>query len=284
MKFVDENFRGRTSNSINAHLFSKYIKKELKGYGYNVAQDNYLYIKKRKLYLGKNIYNRVRNTKKTLILGAHYDCDAKTSGLHDNASGVWLLLYIAKKFSEELSSKININLQFAFFSDEEKGKLGSKHFVNKVCNNMPIGFINLDSILAGDFCYIYGGKKTSTGVINLELFNIASSIIKKKHYNIKFNLGNNKEIPYPTTGNWGDHYYFNKKNIPTISFETTNWEIWPYDGSIETKNEGKIMHQAGKDTFDFLNNTGLLDKGIKNIELLYLVIVDIVSELGYKET
>jgi aminopeptidase YwaD len=72
---------------------------------------------------------------KTLVLSAHYDhLGDDPSGVRfpsaiDNSTGVALILELAKKLSAE--SPLPFNILMAFFTGEESGLLGAKHFVKK---------------------------------------------------------------------------------------------------------------------------------------------------------
>lgn len=82
----------------------------------------------------------------TLILSAHYDTTYKSFGAYDNASGVAALLEIAKVISK---IETDVNVCFVFFSHEELGLIGSRHFVSQLNQEQMehiIGNINIDCI------------------------------------------------------------------------------------------------------------------------------------------
>ena len=96
----------------------------------------------------------------SFILSAHYDHlgrgwpnvrednrDKIHPGADDNASGVAVLLELARNFAEEGSRKRN--LVFAAFSAEEAGRLGSKHYVEHPSPGTLAGIrgvMNLDTV------------------------------------------------------------------------------------------------------------------------------------------
>ena len=96
-----------------------------------------------------------KNSKETVIVGAHYDHlgldpylngDQIYNGADDNASGVSAVLQIAKAFVES-GVKPERNIVFAFWDGEEKGLLGSKYFVYNCENVNEIkGYLNFDMI------------------------------------------------------------------------------------------------------------------------------------------
>ncbi|MFQ5579445.1 MAG: M28 family peptidase [Nitrospiria bacterium] len=83
--------------------------------------------------------------KEILVVGAHYDTVCGTDGADDNASGVAVLLEVARILSPMRGRK---TLQFVAFSMEEAGFLGSEHFVSEVCREkIPVwGAIVLECV------------------------------------------------------------------------------------------------------------------------------------------
>jgi hypothetical protein len=74
-----------------------------------------------------------QNTDQEIILSAHYDSYPSSIGADDNASGVGVLIELAKYF---IQNPVNINLKFVAFGGEEKGLLGSRAFLNKHTNEL----------------------------------------------------------------------------------------------------------------------------------------------------
>jgi hypothetical protein len=78
--------------------------------------------------------------KKTVILCAHYDSimedinnmEDQAPGADDNASGVAALLEIARVLA---NLKLRHTIQFVFFSGEEQGQWGSKHYAQHIKEN-----------------------------------------------------------------------------------------------------------------------------------------------------
>ena len=90
-----------------------------------------------------------------VIVGAHFDhlgvdetlADDKIyNGADDNASGVSAVLQIARAFALSGEKPLR-NVIFAFWDGEEKGLLGSKHFVQHCPFLKQIkGYLNFDMI------------------------------------------------------------------------------------------------------------------------------------------
>ena len=98
---------------------------------------------KKKSGTGHNVIAKIdNNTKNTVVVGAHYDHlgygeyggslyrgePAIHNGADDNASGVALIIELAKKLRD--SNLKNNNYIFIAFSGEELGLFGSKYFAN----------------------------------------------------------------------------------------------------------------------------------------------------------
>ncbi|MFQ5950001.1 MAG: M28 family peptidase, partial [Nitrospiria bacterium] len=73
-----------------------------------------------------------RTGREILVVGAHYDTVAESPGADDNASGLAVLLEVARILSP---MRGKLTLQFVAFSLEEEGLLGSDHYVRRVRRN-----------------------------------------------------------------------------------------------------------------------------------------------------
>ena len=104
---------------------------------------------------GKNIILTIpgEDTSHQIIVGAHFDGD----GISDNGSGVALLMAAAARFADVTP---HYTVKFIFFDGEEEGLFGSIHYVDNMSEEeiaSTIYMVNVDAILFGDFCEIYGG-------------------------------------------------------------------------------------------------------------------------------
>lgn len=80
----------------------------------------------------------------TVILGAHYDsADLSAPGALDNASGVGVLLELARVLGREPHQE---SYQFVFFGAEEGGLVGSEYFVSQADLSAVRWMINLDMV------------------------------------------------------------------------------------------------------------------------------------------
>lgn len=115
--------------------------------------------------------------------------------------------------------------------------------------------LNMDSIVCGDFCYIYGGvanNETKT-VTQTEAYDNALTTAQALGLDIRTNpwTYENPEptakdgipaYPAPSTGFWSDHVGFSDLGMKYLYFEATNWEIGEYDGYEETADFGPLMN------------------------------------------
>lgn len=189
-------------------------------------------------------------SEKTIIVGAHYD-SAGTHGVDDNGSGVSVALENALRM---VNTPTYYTIQYVFFGSEEPGMYGSRAYVESLSENEReniILMINIDTVLAGDYLYLYGGKVNDNGTVdNTEAVFKAYEIVKEIGLNIQLPPDGNNDYPYPTGQKRSDHAPFNDIGIPYIYFEANNWE----NGSpVETEKNGLIMH-TDMDDLDFIEN------------------------------
>ena len=87
--------------------------------------------------------------------------------------------------------------------------------------------INIDTVLAGDYLYLYGGKVNDNGTVdNTEAVFKAYEIVKEIGLNIQLPPDGNNDYPYPTGQKRSDHAPFNDIGIPYIYFEAKQLGKW----------------------------------------------------------
>lgn len=80
------------------------------------------------------------------IIGAHYDTVPMSRGADDNASGVAVMLEVARVLSEG-GVKPDVSLQFIGFAMEEYGFVGSSHYVKKAGKALYFkGMVSLECV------------------------------------------------------------------------------------------------------------------------------------------
>lgn len=215
---------------------------------------------------------------KVIVIGAHYDC-ASEHGVDDNASGVSALFESAMRV---VSEDMPYTIVYVFFGAEEAGLYGSQYYVDSMTEEEKANtllMINFDSILTGDYCYVYGGAAKSDGTVT-DTWAVDQVYAMSQELGLEFRLNpdKNAEYPSPSTGDWSDHVAFKEAGITFIYFESTNWDIEPYDGYIQTELLGEVMHTENDNLDVIIENFGerprermeafsqLLDYVLKNIE------------------
>ena len=203
---------------------------------------------------GNNVIGYLDNkAENTVIIGAHYDhlgyggegslfrdtIKAVHNGADDNASGVALLLDLAKKLK---GKNTNNNYLFMAFSGEEMGLLGSNYFVkNPTIDTKKVSYmINMDMV---------GRMKKDS---SLAVYGTGTSPIFKqvlKAHNNDFKLIQNESGVGPS-----DHSSFYLADIPVLHFFTGQHSDYhrPSD-DIETLNyEG--MAKISNYIFDIISD------------------------------
>lgn len=256
------------SKYVKADLLDKYIckydtdgkKYTREGRKYVEAQDGeFVYA----TFTTDNIVlKKAGKSDKQIIVGAHYDGD----GTGDNGSGISLLLTVAQKL---VKTQTPHNIVFIFFTAEEYGCYGSGAYADAMTQeevDNTLYMINLDSLICGDYCYLYGGVQddASKTVNKKGAFENAMNVAKSLGLEFKNNPWTYEqpapgfEMPdyaSPSTGDWSDHKGFKDRGIEYVYFEATNWEIpgpyAEYDGYGETYLIGMLMNTSN-DYLEFI--------------------------------
>jgi len=122
-------------------------------------------------FSGKSVYNVIgiipgQDSNQSIVIGAHYDHvgyklepgvqDSICNGADDNASGIAVMLELARAYS--VVKPLPCNLVFIGFTAEESGLLGAEHFVNYPPEAIGTikAAINLDMVgrMKNDILYI----------------------------------------------------------------------------------------------------------------------------------
>ena len=108
-------------------------------------------------HTSQNVVGVVRgkhHPKNEIILSAHYDSYPGSLGADDNASGVGVLIELAR-FFRQYQDSLNANIKFVAFGGEEKGLLGSRVYLNRHRQNIANCklVLNMDQ-LGGEHIFI----------------------------------------------------------------------------------------------------------------------------------
>jgi len=151
---------------------------------------------------------------KFLVFTAHYDhlgkmgVDVIFRGANDNASGVTMLLNLAKHYAKP-ENQPKYSIAFIAFAGEEAGLLGSMHYVQSpVFSLNDIEFlINLDILGTGD-----EGITVVNGAVHTKEFELLSKINTEREYLVKVKKRGKAAI--------SDHYPFSEAGVPCFYIYT----------------------------------------------------------------
>ena len=226
---ADDALEGREGGSRGGRAAGSYIISHLEKLGLEPAGDNGSYYQQ--FGSMRNILALARGSDPTLanelvVVGAHYDhvgygnsgnsygpFGFVHNGADDNASGVAGLIEVAEAM-QHLPGRPRRPILFAFWDGEEKGLLGSYHFVRvrpALLAKMSVVFsVNLDMIgrLRGERLEVFGAR-TAEG--------LRAAVVQS----------NNRPgaQPLELAFDWAidedsDHYPFIAAKIPTVMFHT----------------------------------------------------------------
>lgn len=188
-----------------------------------------------------------------IIVGAHYDSEARGRGADDNASGVGILLEIAAVLRNVATP---YTIRFVAFGAEESGLRGSREFVSMMGEDMisnTVAMINIDSVTAGDLAYVYGTGGEAGRIRDWVLAEADAEGLELQTQDI-----GNPEYPAGTTCNCSDHAPFEDAGIQYAYFESTNWVLGERDGYTQVSTtlgeNGKIWHTP-YDTLAYIEDT-----------------------------
>jgi Zn-dependent M28 family amino/carboxypeptidase len=185
-----------------------------------------------------------------IIVGAHYDSTDAGPGADDNASGVAVMLEVAKLVQ---GTTTPYTIRFIAFGAEESGLMGSNAYLNEMSQDdfqNVIVMIDLDSLVAGDIAYAYSDESQST----------------VRDWALEWALGNgldlqtvrNVSLTYPDV-KWigsSDYAPFQAVGIPYIYFDSTDWTRGDKKGvtQVDSKyGENGVIRHTNYDTLEYLD-------------------------------
>ena len=156
-----------------------------------------------------------------ILIGAHYDC-VDTNGCEDNGTGVAVALELARRFA---NTETNLTLEFAFWDGEETlGSAGSRSYITQ---SPDIGsvmlVVNLDSVGAGDFLFVYGGKYVGDKLRQVWGYNMARDIAIRIGIDLRQMPVQVEHYQSPTRSDASDQVWFYRNDIPYVYFEANAW-------------------------------------------------------------
>ncbi len=187
-----------------------------------------------------------------LIVGAHYDSTGAGPGADDNASGVAVMLEVAKVVANQTTP---YTIRFVAFGAEESGLLGSYAYMNQMSQGgfeNTIAMIDLNSLVAGDIAYVLSDEAPQSSL---------------RDWSLEWATGNgfdlqtipNVALTDPTTGKGvSDFASFQNAGIPFAYFVSANWNLGDKNGVTQVDpsfgTNGVIRHTAD-DTLAYMDTT-----------------------------
>ena len=274
VSYLSEVIGVRVVGTPQEEATADYIIEQFEEMGYEVEIQPFFFERRGQTYESENIIaTKPGKFDQTVILGAHYDsvreyiCDDGnvSTGAGDNASGVAVMLEVAEVLA---NYKTKGNIKFVAFGAEEVGLRGSRYYAEQMSAEdiaNTVTMINLDSVGAGDFFYVYAGIDDNPGWAR----DLSLKIGQRMGYDLRTSPESDC-FEWGTTGDWSDHVPFRLLGIPTAYFEWMNWDIEPCGGE-ETAEYGWILHTC-LDNLDFTSQVKL--------EMTADVVASLVFELS----
>jgi alkaline phosphatase isozyme conversion protein len=220
---LSEQIGERAAGSVRESGAADYIVARLGEYGYTVEEQPFTMPDG---FGSRNIVGTRRGTSEayTILIGAHYDSQQESKGADDDASGVGVVLELARVFSVR---RLEPTLQFVFFGanrpgsqDEDTRLVGAKRFVELLGTlekNDIISMIEVDSVGQGDTLAL---RTQGTGLQRLK--DKLETFARQK----------NTPVAYMKSTADSDNMPFENSQIPAVWVEWCN-----SDGSLSTDNQ-----------------------------------------------
>lgn len=215
IKMISGQIGVRKAGSEEEGQAADYIERVLKSYGYEVKRQKF------NLPNGRRSENLIAvvpgQIGQVLILGAHYDSQTPSPGANDNASGVGVLLELARIYKLRQSF---LTMKFVFFGAEEMidansdhHHYGSRHYVTSLSplqKQRIFGMISVDMVGYGNDFHVRTMKKGPQSLAKRLL-----SLAYQNNLNLTFRQDEGRY-------GWSDHEPFELAGIPAAWLEWRN--------------------------------------------------------------
>ena len=232
---------------------AEYIKAAFKTYGYNPQVQRFTFTTEddEDLESANVIVVKRGVSSAEIVVGAHYDSVDDADGADDNASGVAVLLEVAKMLQDVQTP---YTIRFIAFGAEEADMDGSRYYVAQMTKadiKNTVGMINLDSLIAGDIAYVYGDA--GWGSLRDWMIKAAADA----GFDLEARTAKELDQPDGTPCDCADYGPFQEVGIPFAYFEATNWNLAEdamTQVDVDLGEDGKIRHTE-YDTLDYIDTT-----------------------------
>jgi Zn-dependent M28 family amino/carboxypeptidase len=229
----NDSLLGRSNGSPELKIVSNWISKKLDSFGvnpyYSQYFQNYSYEKNNRLIKERNVIGIINGSNKIqndyVIISAHFDhigivqneIDSICNGAEDNASGVALLLSIAKQFHEK-KIKPKKSIIFAFFSGEEDGLKGSDFFTQNIGIDKDDIVVNINFDMVGRSEFLGKKRFYISGFEYSNLYSIVTEFNKNREWTIKRDLGTFGDLLFRMSDNYSFVNGTDSLGIPAHTF------------------------------------------------------------------
>jgi alkaline phosphatase isozyme conversion protein len=204
-----------------------------------------------------------------IIVGAHYDSNDAGPGADANASGVAVMLEVARMVSDKTTP---YTIRFIAFGGGESGLLGSYAYLNQMSQEQfenVIGMVDLDSLVAGDIAYVISDEGPQSVI---------------RDWSLSWGAGNGFDIQTvreadlndPATGKGASDYSaFRDVGIPYAYFHSTDWNLGSKNGKTQVDasfGDHGVIRNTKYDTLEYLdqNFPGRVDEKLNlYVSILY---------------
>jgi hypothetical protein len=245
VQYLSENIGSRESGNIGEKIAFNYARSYFMFLGYQPRVQRF-HLPNGKM--SNNIWavKEGRLIDEIIVIGAHIDSVKNSPGANDNASGVGILLELARVLKE---IDINPTIILIIFGAEEKNgsrkddhHFGSRFYVSKLSDSIKSktkGMICIDMVGVGKELYA-----RSTEYASLDMVERIIKTAKSK--NIK--------IDYLKSPEWSDHEAFEKIGIPAVWLEMLPDPNWHTKNDKFKNIEIDNLQQIGDLIYSFFVN------------------------------
>jgi alkaline phosphatase isozyme conversion protein len=247
---LSENIGPRQAGTTNESKAAQYIEAAFKDLGYQTSLQPFTFTgaDDTTQYSANVIGEKVGQSSKVIIVGAHYDSVPVGRGADDNASGVAVMLEAAELVKD---SPTPYSIRFVAFGAEEAGLYGSSYYVQKMSAadiQNTISMINLDSLIAGDTPNVYGTSSPAGTIRNWFL-----EYAKSQGLDLQTQPVENLDYPDGSPCNCADYSAFQTAGIPFAYFEATDWTLGDHDGWTQVDPKFGQQGQIWNTKYDYLD-------------------------------
>jgi len=245
VQYLSENIGSRESGNIGEKIAFNYVRNYFSYLGYQTRIQRF-HLLNDKISNDIWIVKDGELTDEIIVIGAHIDSVKESPGANDNASGVGILLELARILKEE---NINPTVVLIIFGAEEKigtfeddHHFGSRFYVSKISDPFKKrikGMICIDMVGVGTELYA-----RSTEYASLYMVEKIMDVAKNKGI----------KIDYLKSPEWSDHESFEKVGIPAVWLERLPDPNWHTQNDKFKNIEKHNLQQIGDLVHSFLVN------------------------------